>query len=79
MVDWSAIGANEPPANNKPVFYNGDALREKLQAIATVAAIFLNLYAGPGGEEDAGFTTIYVLANAALDMLPDKPKEGEAK
>ena len=79
MMDWSAIGANEPPANNKPVFYNGDALREKLQAIAVIAATYLKLYCGPGNEEEAAFATMYALANAALDMLPDKPKEGEAK
>lgn len=79
MIDWSVIGANEPPDAAKPVFYEGDALREKLQAIAIVAATFLRMYAGPGNEEDAALATIYALANAALGMLPDKPKEGGAK
>ena len=69
MTDWSAIGANEPPDHGDPAFYEGDSVREKLEAIAVVAATFLQMFAYPGHEESA-LTTIYALANAALDELP---------
>ena len=79
MVDWSAIGANEPMQDGKPVFWQGDALREKLEAIAVIAATFRIMYTGPGDEEDCALTTIYALANAALENIPDNNTNNENK
>ena len=63
MVDWHRINA-QAPRGRKDVVY------ENLRAIVTIADVYIGMYTGPGDEEESALSTIYALANAALDEIP---------
>lgn len=63
MTEWARIGARSPRGEG--------TVSAKLRAIVAIADLYISMYTGPGDEEESALSTIYALANAALNEIPD--------
>ena len=64
MVNWDEIGACSPRSCR-------DTVQGKLKAIVSIAELYIKMYTGPGDEEESALSTIYALANAALNEVKE--------